>query len=166
MITRKQKEEREILEYAGVTSMPRVWIKDKSNRIWVSAIIEIRKVDMTTSYAFAYNRYNLTPKYIKVLGTSSGIKEIISIHPVSYLDKAYLPKFNSIEELREQISKLYNVDIKTVNKYSEDVIINLAYNYAIEWQVMKLKQEGSDKYTLNNFMKNEKIFREITEGKI
>lgn len=163
MITRKEEDRMKALEYAGITSLPRA-LTDKTRRIWVDAIIEVQKADTSTSYAYGYNRINSTPRYEKVWGSCSSIRRILNIYPVHYLEKDYIIEFKSMEDMRNIVANQYCKTVESLAKYSDDEIKALAYNYAIECQIIMQKQEGLDKYQLKEMIKNEKIFKEITGG--
>lgn len=165
MITNKEKELMAALEYAGVASMPKPWVSGKSNRIWVSAILEVRKIDGSESYAFADNIYGKEPRYKKVWGNTAAIVGIVSIHPTSYLERDYIPQFKTMDDLRKLMAVAYNVSEDVIAKYSDDDVKNLAYNNALARQRMFMAQEGEEKYRNKEKIENAKIYREITGSK-
>lgn len=165
MLTKKEKDLMSVLEYAGVASLPRLWVSGRSNRIWVSAILEVRKVDGSESYAFADNVYGREPHYRKVWGNMAAISSIVGIHPTQYLEKDYIPQFKTIEDLRKLMAIAYDVPEEVIAKYSDEDVKNLAYNNALSRQRMFMAQEGEEKYRNKQRIENAKIYREITGSK-
>ena len=140
MITRETLDLRNILDYANVVKLPKEWHEDSSKKIWVDAILKIRKSDCTTTYAYAYNNYGDDPKIVRVEGTASMIAEILGIYPINYLTKDFMPKFETRDEIIDYVTKAYNNDKKDIDALTDDEIKTLAYSYAIGRQIAYMKQ--------------------------
>ena len=165
MITRKQLDLEEVLAYVGITGLPKAVNLEKSKRVWATAILEVRKNNGTSSYAYTYNRYGAEPHFVKIWGSTGAIIEIMSVHPIYYLSKEYIPKFNGREEMDKYIATEYGLDINYVKTLDDDKIKTLVYNRAIDAEITFIKQEGEDEYKLKQLSQNEKIFKEITGDK-
>lgn len=142
MITKQEKDLISALEYAGIAELPKEWQQGKSKRIWVAAILKIRKSDMSTSYAFAYNNYNSTPQYVKVWGASAAIAEILGIYPTAYLEKDYLPTFKDNEDKNAKLAIIYDVPKEQFANLTDDEARELTIKYAIGRQILFMKQSS------------------------
>lgn len=140
MITEKELELQEILDYTNVTKLPKAYDEAKSKKIWVDAIIEIRKKNGTTSYAYAYNDYGHAPIYKKMVGGMSVITGIANIYPLNYLSKDFLPHFENRDDIVKYVSEAYKTDMEKINALEDDGLKTLAYSYAIKRQIMYMEE--------------------------
>ena len=93
------------------------------------------------------------------------IVEVISYHPIHYLEKDFIIQFKDMDELRSRVASLYGMSEEGVAGIEDEKIVSMAYNYAIESQLVFIKQHGKDEYKKTKMQENEKLFKEITEGK-
>ena len=155
MITQKEKYLLEVLEYAGLTTLPKRFDPEKDKKVWVDAILEVRKVDGSSSYAYAKNVYGKSPRYVKVWGKSAAIAEILGVYPVSFLSKEYIPVMSNRKDVVSFIARMYGASEAKVASYTDDELKTLAYAAAIKNQQIALSQSGKDKYVLENQMSYE-----------
>lgn len=151
-----------VLEYTGVTTLPRRWVEGKSTRVWVTAILEVRKIDGTESYAVADNVYGGDPHYKKAFGTASAINTILGIYPLSYLEKDYIPQAKNADELRAFFAEATSISAEKLAGLSDAQLKTLTYNYAIMKQRVNTSAAGKDQYRLKRMIQNAKIYKEIT----
>lgn len=155
MITKKEQSLLEVLEYTGLTTLPKKFDPEKGKKVWVDAILEVRKVDGSSSYAYAKNVYGKKPRYIKVWGNSAAIVEVLSIHPVSFLSKEFMPVMANRKDVVNFVARMFGASTEKVASYSDEDLKTLAYSAAIKNQQMVLAQGGKDKYVLENQMSYE-----------
>lgn len=141
MITKQEKDLISALEYANIAELPKEWQQGKSKRIWVSAILKIRKSDMSTSYAFAYNNYNSSPQYVKVWGAAAAIAEVIGIYPIAYLEKDYLPTFKDKADMLAKLAVIYDIPQEKLDSLTDEQAKELTVKYAIGRQILFMKQQ-------------------------
>lgn len=142
MITRETIDLQNILDYANVVKLPKEWHEETSKKVWVDAIIKVKKSDCTTSYAYCYNNYGEEPKIVKVEGTAAMIVGFENIYPINYLSKDFFPKFETREEIVEYVAKAYNGNVEDTGALSDEEIKTLAYSYAINRQIMFMKENN------------------------
>lgn len=141
MITQKEKDLQLVLDYAGLTKLPRAFDPEKSKKVWVDAVIEVRKIDCSVSYAYGYNRYGRNPNIVKVFGNAAAIREIVAVYPINYLTKEFLPELKTHEDLVEYLTTAYNVPTERVEACDAEQLKMLLYTSAIEKQIMSIKTE-------------------------
>lgn len=141
MIKQSEKDLQVILGYAGLSKLPKAFDAEKSKKVWIDAILEVRKCDCTVSYAYAYNVFGKSPRIIKLAGTSAAIREIVSVHPINYLTKEFLPDLSTKEEIIDYLTSVYNVPKEKVQMCDGDELKTLLYTSCIEKQIMSIKQE-------------------------
>ena len=141
MIEQKDKDLQEILSYANLTRLPRALDTTKSKKVWVDAILEVRKVDCTVSYVYAYNRYGQFPMVTRAVGTAAAIREVLSIHPINYLTKEFLPDVSTRDEIIKYLSAMYNEDGKVLDAMSGDELKTLLYASCVDRQADSIRME-------------------------
>lgn len=121
MSTLKEKTLLDALSFVSLRTLP---TKAEDDDNYLSAIVEVVKVDGTTSYALQKTREDLTKYIAKDFGTISTIKEIISIHPFEFLKEKYVFNGTTKEEKIEYLKKMYKdeeydfdtMPLKEINK--------------------------------------------------
>lgn len=151
----------EALTYARVPELP----AELSDNIesWTKAIVLVRKASNLTNYAIARNDGSGNPVIIKDFGASFIVREIISIHPYSFISRQYQPNLRSKEDIQAYLinhgedeatvkqllsSKNKNGRAKSEAKAKED-------NAAIKALVMKytIADENAMKEALDSAVK-------------
>lgn len=121
MSTLKEKTLLDALSFVSLRTLP---TKAEEDDNYLSAIVEVVKVDGTTSYALQKTREDLTKYIAKDFGTISTIKEIISIHPFEFLKEKYVFSGTTKEEKIQYLKKMYKdeeydfdtMPLKEINK--------------------------------------------------
>ena len=104
MSTLKEKTLLDALSFVSLRTLP---TKAEDDDNYLSAIVEVVKVDGTTSYALQKRRQDLTKYIAKDFGTISTIKEIVSIHPFEFLKEKYVFSGTTKEEKIQYLKKMY-----------------------------------------------------------
>lgn len=141
MLTQKDNDLQEILGYANLTRLPRALDTSKSKKVWVDGILEVRKVDCTVSYAYAYNRYGRDPFIVRTVGTAAAIREILSVHPINYLTKEFLPDVSSREDIIGYLSTVYGMRREDLSGMDADRLKLLLYTSCVDRQIDSIKME-------------------------
>lgn len=121
MSTLKEKTLLDALSFVSLRTLP---TKAEDDDNYLSAIVEVVKVDGTTSYALQKTREDLTKYIAKDFGTISTIKEIVSIHPFEFLKEKYVFSGTTKEEKIQYLKKMYKdedydfdtMPLKEINK--------------------------------------------------
>jgi hypothetical protein len=121
MSTLKEKTLLDALSFVSLRTLP---TKAEEDDNYLSAIVEVVKVDGTTSYALQKTRDDLTKYIAKDFGTISTIKEIVSIHPFEFLKEKYVFNGTTKEEKIQYLKKMYKdedydfdtMPLKEINK--------------------------------------------------
>lgn len=121
MSTLKEKTLLDALSFVSLRTLP---TKAEEDDNYLSAIVEVVKVDGTTSYALQKTREDLTKYIAKDFGTISTIKEIVSIHPFEFLKEKYVFSGTTKEEEIQYLKKMYKdedydfdtMPLKEINK--------------------------------------------------
>lgn len=121
MSTLKEKTLLDALSFVSLRTLP---TKTEDDDNYLSAIVEVVKVDGTTSYALQKTREDLTKYIAKDFGTISTIKEIVSIHPFEFLKEKYVFSGTTKEEKIQYLKKMYKdeeydfdtMPLKEINK--------------------------------------------------
>lgn len=121
MSTLKEKTLLDALSFVSLRTLP---TKAEEDDNYLSAIVEVVKVDGTTSYALQKTREDLTKYIAKDFGTISTIKEIVSIHPFEFLKEKYVFSGTTKEEKIQYLKKMYKdedydfdtMPLKEINK--------------------------------------------------
>lgn len=128
MSTLKEKTLLDALSFVGLRTLP---TKAEKEDNYLSAIVEVAKIDGTTSYALQKTREDLTKYIAKDFGTISTIKEIVSIHPFEFLKEKYVFNGTTKEEKIQYLKKMYdndeydfdNMPLKEINKMIKMVAV-------------------------------------------
>lgn len=107
------------LNMAGYSELPDL-LDEKSNEIWVTAILKVMKSDGTHNYCIADNREAGNPWIVKDFGNSSMITKIEEIRPFSYLNKKNMPNLRSHEDCIIYLTK-YGYDETAIRYLLSDV---------------------------------------------
>ena len=121
MSTLKEKTLLDALSFVSLRTLP---TKAEDDDNYLSAIVEVVKVDGTTSYALQKTREDLTNYIAQDFGTISTIKEIVSIHPFEFLKEKYVFSGTTKEEKIQYLKKMYKdedydfdtMPLKEINK--------------------------------------------------
>lgn len=159
-----QTELRAALDYLNISQIPEK-LSSEEKRIWVTALLEVRKSDFSRSYAIGRNIYGKSPKIYKTFGNPAMIKQIVNIYPITWLESKFVPAIKSKDDVIDYITKYYNVQREAVAKQNNEDLKSLLYSSAIERQSLSQNEKAGEAYELPVFKGTEEIFMEIG-GKI
>lgn len=77
----------------------------KDGEIFVRALVRVLKSNNREAYCYAINDGTNNPVIKKSFGSVAQIVRIISIHPLSVLNRNYIPKFNEKNEVRMHLCR-------------------------------------------------------------
>ena len=124
------------LEHLHISDLPKQ-LKNENKSFWLEAIVLVKKLDYSHSYAIAKKNADGKITYISDFGNLSPIKALISIHPHVYLDmKKYMP-YADIDQKRMALSKFIGGDKKAneaVEKLKDDDVDYTLLKIAIKRQ--------------------------------
>lgn len=136
------------LAHLHISDLPKQ-LKNENKSLWLEAIVLVKKLDYSHSYAIAKKDADGKITYISDFGNLSPIKALISIHPHVYLDmKKYMP-YADIEQKRMALAKFIGGDKKAneaVEKLKDDDVDYTLLKIAIKRQYndMCKKIEGDE----------------------
>ena len=115
--------------------------RDDCGEYWLEAIVLVRKLNLTQTYAVAKHDADGKISYVADYGTMSPIAGLISIHPYMYLNKEKYMPFETIEQKRIALIKYIGDDEESqeavddmTDEEVEHAILEIAINsqYASE----------------------------------
>lgn len=100
----------EALSEAKLTALPDEYVGG-SDRMWIKAIVKVRKCTGIACYAIAVNNGDNTPGIIRDFGSPAAIVRVENIYPYLWVDKAALPDLRNKQDIIDYLSDSgYNAD--------------------------------------------------------
>lgn len=159
-MTLKEQSLREALDNSSCTSLPKQ-LEPSSNAFWISAIILVKKKNLTESYALAKHRGDGSINITHDFGAMSPIAGITSIHPYLFLEESFLPK-GSKKHVRDTLYAYF----ANINKEKAELIADLTEEelepYKIEY-AMAMQEQAGKNAEMRNYITN--ISESVAEGK-
>ena len=90
------------LSAKGLPDLPKQY-RDDCGEYWLEAIVLVRKLNMSQSYAVAKRGADGKISYTADFGDISPISGLISIHPYMYLNKSVYMPFENIDQMRQAL---------------------------------------------------------------
>ena len=119
-----------------IPDLPKQYRED-SGEYWLEAIVLVRKLNMSQSYAVAKRDADGKISYTADFGDISPISGLISIHPYMYLNKERYMPFETIEQKRHALKEYLGGDdevIEAVNDMADEDVEHSLLEIAINSQ--------------------------------
>ena len=119
-----------------IPDLPKQYRED-SGEYWLEAIVLVRKLNMSQSYAVAKRDADGKISYTADFGDISPISGLISIHPYMYLNKERYMPFETMEQKRHALKEYLGGDdevIEAVNEMADEDIEHSLLEIAINSQ--------------------------------
>lgn len=101
-----------------IPDLPKQYRED-SGEYWLEAIVLVRKLNMSQSYAVAKRDADGKISYTADFGDISPISGLISIHPYMYLNKERYMPFETMEQKRHALKEYLGGDDEVVEAVNE-----------------------------------------------
>lgn len=101
-----------------IPDLPKQYRED-SGEYWLEAIVLVRKLNMSQSYAVAKRDADGKISYTADFGDISPISGLISIHPYMYLNKEHYMPFETMEQKRHALKEYLGGDDEVVEAVKE-----------------------------------------------
>ncbi len=114
-------------------------LKEEDEEYWMEAIVLVRKMDSTQSYALAKRRADGRICYTSDFGSMSPIAGLIAIYPYLYLDKDKYLSTGDIDKKREKLIQFIGGDDDAkiaVSGMSDEEVENAILSIAVDTQNM------------------------------
>lgn len=118
MISQKEESLQQCLQKVGLRELPPALEKGSTDS-FLTAIVLTKRMNGTEAYCYAENDGDNKPTIKIDYGSSIGIVEIVSVHPVQRIDSRVVPHFRNDEEIVQYLCK---------NRYDKADIENLLDN--------------------------------------
>ena len=119
-----------------IPDLPKQYRED-SGEYWLEAIVLVRKLNMSQSYAVAKRDADGKISFIADFGDISPISGLISIHPYMYLNKERYMPFETMEQKRHALKEYLGGDdevIEAVNDMADEDVEHSLLEIAINSQ--------------------------------
>ena len=119
-----------------IPDLPKQYRED-SGEYWLEAIVLVRKLNMSQSYAVAKRDADGKISYAADFGDISPISGLISIHPYMYLNKERYMPFETMEQKRHALKEYLGGDdevVDAVNEMTDDDVEHSLLEIAINSQ--------------------------------
>ena len=119
-----------------IPDLPKQYRED-SGEYWLEAIVLVRKLNMSQSYAVAKRDADGKISYTADFGDISPISGLISIHPYMYLNKERYMPFETMEQKRHALNEYLGGDdevIEAVNDMTDEDVEHSLLEIAINSQ--------------------------------
>ena len=119
-----------------IPDLPKQYRED-SGEYWLEAIVLVRKLNMSQSYAVAKRDADGKISYTAAFGDISPISGLISIHPYMYLNKERYMPFETMEQKRHALKEYLGGDdevIEAVNDMADEDVEHSLLEIAINSQ--------------------------------
>ena len=119
-----------------IPDLPKQYRED-SGEYWLEAIVLVRKLNMSQSYAVAKRDADGKISFTADFGDISPISGLISIHPYMYLNKERYMPFETIEQKRHALKEYLGGDdevIEAVNDMADEDVEHSLLEIAINSQ--------------------------------
>lgn len=111
--------------------------RDDDNEYWLEAVVLVRKMDCTQSYALAKRGSDGRISYTADFGRMSPITGLISVHPYVFLDKEKYFAGGDMEQKRATLARFIGGDgdaEEAVKAMSDEEVEQAILNIAVETQ--------------------------------
>ena len=119
-----------------IPDLPKQYRED-SGEYWLEAIVLVRKLNMSQSYAVAKRDADGKISYTADFGDISPISGLISIHPYMYLNKERYMPFETMEQKRHALKEYLGGDdevVEAVNEMADEDVEHSLLEIAINSQ--------------------------------
>ena len=119
-----------------IPDLPKQYRED-SGEYWLEAIVLVRKLNMSQSYAVAKRDADGKISYTADFGDISPISGLVSIHPYMYLNKERYMPFETMEQKRHALKEYLGGDdevIEAVNDMADEDVEHSLLEIAINSQ--------------------------------
>lgn len=119
-----------------IPDLPKQYRED-SGEYWLEAIVLVRKLNMSQSYAVAKRDADGKISYTADFGDISPISGLISIHPYMYLNKERYMPFETMEQKRHALKEYLGGDdevVEAVNEMTDEDVEHSLLEIAINSQ--------------------------------
>ena len=119
-----------------IPDLPKQYRED-SSEYWLEAIVLVRKLNMSQSYAVAKRDADGKISYTADFGDISPISGLISIHPYMYLNKERYMPFETMEQKRHALKEYLGGDdevVEAVNDMADEDVEHSLLEIAINSQ--------------------------------
>ena len=119
-----------------IPDLPKQYRED-SGEYWLEAIVLVRKLNMSQSYAVAKRDADGKISYTADFGDISPISGLISIHPYMYLNKERYMPFETMEKKRHGLKEFLGGDdevVEAVNEMADEDVEHSLLEIAINSQ--------------------------------
>ena len=119
-----------------IPDLPKQYRED-SGEYWLEAIVLVRKLNMSQSYAVAKRDADGKISYSADFGDISPISGLISIHPYMYLNKERYMPFETMEQKRHALKEYLGGDdevVEAVNEMADEDVEHSLLEIAINSQ--------------------------------
>lgn len=119
-----------------IPDLPKQYRED-SGEYWLEAIVLVRKLNMSQSYAVAKRDADGKISYTADFGDISPISGLISIHPYMYLNKERYMPFETMEQKRHGLKEYLGGDdevVEAVNEMADEDVEHSLLEIAINSQ--------------------------------
>ena len=141
-MTYKEKTLAEAMSYAKVPKLPEEY-KATGMKIWVRAIVKVKKYNGRSNYALAVNDGSGSPRVVKDFGEMVGIKTFEAIYPYEYVTDEKMPSLRNKKDI---------IAFLSVYGYNEDDITALLANADAEGNAKTDEQKTSDKALVKSYI--------------
>lgn len=123
------------LSAKGLPDLPKQY-RDDCGEYWLEAIVLVRKLNMSQSYAVAKRGADGKISYTADFGDISPISGLISIHPYMYLNKSVYMPFENIDQMRQALVQYIGGD-----KEAEAAVADIS-DSEVEYQMLQIAIEA------------------------
>lgn len=119
----KEQSLKDALIYTQLDELPKQF-RESTGKYWIKALVLVKKLDTTLSYADAVRDADGKVRYVKDFGTMSPIVGLVSIHPYETLDSADLISSFTYEQKKREIIRVLGDDMKDVVENMDSATLN------------------------------------------
>lgn len=94
-MTNEEKTLFEALSCAGLSALP----KEKTDDLWVKAIVKVTKCDNSKNYAIAMNTVSGKPDIIRDFGNTARIVKVEEVYPYYVMPKSSIPDLRNKQDI-------------------------------------------------------------------
>ena len=103
----------EAVRCAKITELPEEFKESKEDkRYWINAIALVGKKDLSHNYVLMERDAKGKPMVVRDFGRPAIITSIDAIYPYMFLDKSLIPKFNTVEDIKQYLISNYGMEHK------------------------------------------------------
>lgn len=88
----------------NLPELPPVWNEED---VFLRAIVKVRKADNSEAYGLMSKNVEGEDNITQIFGSVCAIKQVISIHPYTFLESKYMPETKGKAEKMEYLRKFY-----------------------------------------------------------